>query len=72
MSINGQALFDPLGRNFWRQERRILTLPEKEIETDGVAALHVPFESVRTGATLDMILRRDTYDILALHHRGDE
>jgi len=72
VSIDGQALFEPIGRNFWREEKRILTLPEKEIEMDGVPALHIPFESVRSRAALDMILHRDTYQLLAIHSNASE
>ncbi|MBV7333383.1 RNA polymerase sigma factor [Chloroflexi bacterium TSY] len=66
-TIDKLALYHQVGRDFWRRERRIRTLPHLEIETGGLAALHIPYESVKNGATLDLIVRRDTYELLAIH-----
>lgn len=68
ISISGLALNHQAGLALWRQEQRIRTLPEVALEVDGVAALHVPFESVKSSARLDVIVREDTYELLAVHN----
>ncbi|MCB0165844.1 MAG: RNA polymerase sigma factor [Anaerolineae bacterium] len=69
VSVDGLALHAPAGRDFWRREPRIRTLPAVAIERDGLPALHLPFESITTDAALDVILRRDTYELLAVFSR---
>lgn len=69
VSIDGLALHAPAGRDFWRREPRIRTLPAIAIERDGLPALHLPFESITNDAALDVILRRDTYELLDVYSR---
>ncbi|MCB0178910.1 MAG: RNA polymerase sigma factor [Anaerolineae bacterium] len=69
VSIDGLALHSLAGRDFWRRELRIHTLPAIAIERDGLPALHIPFESVTNNAALDVILRRDTYELLDIFNR---
>ena len=68
-SIYGLALHAQIGRDFWRHEPRIHTLPAIAIEHNGLPALHLPFESVTNDAALDVILRSDTYELLDIHSR---
>lgn len=70
--IDGLALYSPAGRDFWRREQRIRILPAKELTYGNEAALHLPFISYQSSATLDIILRQGTYEILAVHSNRDD
>jgi RNA polymerase sigma factor (sigma-70 family) len=67
VSLAGLALWSPAGRRFWRAHPRLRTLPEREVEVAGRAALVTSFESVANGARLDVVSARDTYEILSVH-----
>lgn len=67
-SLDGLALNLPQGRAFFQAHPRIYTLPQREIERDGIAAVVVPFASVDGRATYDVILKRDTYETLDIYH----
>jgi RNA polymerase sigma-70 factor (ECF subfamily) len=54
-------------QQFWQQHARIRTCPEQEVEADGMAALVVRFESVATAAHLDVVIARDTFQLLQVH-----
>jgi RNA polymerase sigma-70 factor (ECF subfamily) len=54
-------------RQFWRKHPRMLWLPEHEIVYDGQPALQSSFQSMTDSAQLDMILQRDTLQVLSTH-----
>ncbi len=66
-SLDGLAASHPAGRQFWRRHPRIHTLPAREVEADGRAALVFSIESVTDGARLDLIATRDTFEILGVY-----
>jgi RNA polymerase sigma factor (sigma-70 family) len=65
--LSSRALELPEGRRFWRQYPRIHMLPEREVEVAGRAALVMGFRAVREQAALDVVLDRDTYEVLEVH-----
>ena len=66
-TLDGLALFHPLGWEFWKQEQRIRTLPQQPLEAEGVPAIHIPFESMKGDGKLDLIVTADLHEIIALH-----
>ena len=66
-TLTGLALDLPEGRRFWRQHQRIRTLPEREIEVDGRAAILASFESVAGTARLDVVSLRDTFEVIGVY-----
>ena len=66
-TLTGLALYLPEGRRFWQEHPRIQTLPEREVEMDGRAALLISFESITEDARLDVVLSQDTFDVIRLH-----
>jgi len=66
-SLDGLAALHPAGRQFWRRHPRIHTLPAREVEAGGRAALVFGIESVADGARLDLIATRDTFEILGVY-----
>jgi RNA polymerase sigma factor (sigma-70 family) len=71
LTLAGLALWSPAGRRFWRAHPRLRTLPEREVEAAGRAALVTSFESVADAARLDVVSARDTYEILSVHGAPD-
>jgi RNA polymerase sigma-70 factor (ECF subfamily) len=67
----GLILASAQGQAFWRAHPRIRLLPEREVETQGVAAWVTNFASVADGAQLVVISARDTYDVLAVYRSDD-
>jgi hypothetical protein len=72
LTLAGLALWSPAGRRFWRAHPRLRTLPEREVEAAGRAAVVTSFESVADAARLDVVSARDTYEILSVHGAPDE
>jgi RNA polymerase sigma factor (sigma-70 family) len=72
LTLAGLALWSPAGRRFWRAHPRLRTLPEREVEAAGRAALVTSFESIADTARLDVVSARDTYEILSVHGAPDE
>jgi RNA polymerase sigma-70 factor (ECF subfamily) len=72
LTLAGLALWSPAGRRFWRAHPRLRTLPEREVEVAGRAALVTTFESVTGAARLEVVSARDTYEILSVHGAPDE
>ena len=68
--LTGLLLCTPAGRAFWRTHERIRALPERAVEVDGQAALVKRFESVAGTGWLDLLVARDTYQLLAVHGTG--
>lgn len=66
-TLGGLALCLPEGQRFWREHRRIRTLPTRSVTVAGRAALVTRFESVTGWAALDVIHARETYEVLAVH-----
>jgi hypothetical protein len=67
-SLDGLALNLPQGRAFFQAYPRIYTLPQREVERDGVAAVVVSFASIdENDAAYDVILKRDTYETLDIY-----
>lgn len=66
-SLDGLALNLPQGRAFFQAHPRIHALPQSEIEQAGVPAIVVSFAGVVNNATYDVILKRGTYETLAVH-----
>jgi len=62
-TLSALAFATPEGQHFWRQYPRMQTLPEREIEVDGQAALLVRFESLTETAWLDVILNQETFEV---------
>jgi RNA polymerase sigma factor (sigma-70 family) len=62
-TLSALALATPEGQHFWRQHPRIQTLPEREMETDGQAALVIRFESLTETTWLDVILNQETFEV---------
>jgi RNA polymerase sigma-70 factor (ECF subfamily) len=72
LTLAGLALWSPEGRRFWRAHPRLRTLPEREVEAAGCAAIVTSFESVTDGARLDVVSASDTYEILSVHGAPNE
>lgn len=54
-------------QRFWRAHPRIRTLPPRELEVQGIAAVAVSVESVTESARLDIIWARETLQVLRVH-----
>jgi hypothetical protein len=63
-ALTGLARDLPEARRFWREHPRMRTLPEREVEAAGSPALVVGFESVADGARLDVLVVRDTFEVI--------
>ena len=68
--LAGLALHLPEGRRFWKENARIRTLPEREVEVDGVPGLVVGLRSAARGTGLDVAFARDTYGVLHVEPTG--
>jgi RNA polymerase sigma-70 factor (ECF subfamily) len=67
IDAHGVVLSQPAGRRFWRDHSRIRALPEHEVEAEGRRVIVTGFESVTDSATLDVLLARDDYRVIAVH-----
>lgn len=65
------ALSLPEARRFWREHPRIRTLPTREVEMDGCAAVVTMFESVTGSAQLAVVMSRKTLRPLGAHSDAD-
>lgn len=65
-SLRGLARATPQAQRFWQRHPRIRTLPQREVEHQGVAALTITVESVAERATLDIVAAWDTFQILSV------
>lgn len=66
-SVRGVAVTRPEARAFWAEHTRVRTLPERDLEYRGVGATLVRLEAARSRAALDVVFRRDTLRVLAVH-----
>jgi RNA polymerase sigma-70 factor (ECF subfamily) len=68
VSTVGAVAFDrPEGWAFERKHRRIRMLPGREVEAAGVPAIVSRFESVAGSARLEVVLARDTLELIGVH-----
>jgi RNA polymerase sigma factor (sigma-70 family) len=65
-TLDGQALFTPEGRQFWREHPRIHRVAYQNLEAGGVPAVLTSYESVTDRARLDVVLTRDTYHVVRI------
>jgi RNA polymerase sigma factor (sigma-70 family) len=63
-SLAGLVMSLPQVRQFWRENLRMRTLPETEIQIAGRVGLVTSFEAVTTSARLDVISDSDTYEVI--------
>ena len=61
------TLDTPEARQFWRKHPRMFWLPEREIEYGGQSALLSSFRSTADSAQLDVIVQRETLQVLSTH-----
>lgn len=63
-ALEGLSLNTPEGRQFRQAHPRLRTLPDQEIEAEGLPAIVSRFESIDASATFDVVVARDTYRVL--------
>jgi RNA polymerase sigma-70 factor (ECF subfamily) len=68
-SLKGMILSLPEGLRFLREHPRVRTLPEQEIEVDGMAAVVERFESVNSQQRYEVVAARENYRILLIDGR---
>ncbi|HEY7093499.1 MAG TPA: RNA polymerase sigma factor [Ktedonobacterales bacterium] len=61
------SLDTPEAQRFWRRHPRMRALPTREVETGGRPALVIGYESVTSGARLEIIADRATYQTLQVY-----
>ena len=66
-SLDSLALSLPEGRQFWRRYPRIHTLPQREIEVDGVAAIVTSYAEYAGRASFDVVFVRNTLDVIGIY-----
>jgi hypothetical protein len=66
----GLILASAQGQAFWRAHPRIRLLPEREVETQGRAALVTSFASVTDGVRFEVVSARETYEVLRVYGAG--
>lgn len=66
-SFGGLVAALPEVQRFWREQGRIRTLPGREVDVAGGAALVTTFESVAGAARLDVVSARDTLEVIGIH-----
>jgi DNA-directed RNA polymerase specialized sigma24 family protein len=71
-TVAAVALMLPESRAFEREHRRIRTLPGREVEAAGVPAIVSRFESVAGSARLEVVLARDTLEVIGVHGASQE
>ncbi len=67
ITLAGFALGRPEVRKFWRAHPRLRALPARTVESEGRAAVVTGFRSVAGHAQIDVVLARDSYEIIAIH-----
>jgi len=65
-TVSAIASLTPRSQAFQRQHGRIRTLPLVEVEAGGVPALVTRFESVTAQAVLEVIVARDTLEVISV------
>jgi hypothetical protein len=57
----------PQAQRFWREYPRIKILPSQEIEAEGSMAFVTRIQSISGSAALEVISKRDTFELLGVH-----
>ncbi len=68
--LNTLLLSLPVARRFWREQRRVRFLAEREVEAGGHPAVVLGFESVGSAARCEVVASLDTFAVLGLHAPG--
>ena len=71
MRLSNLVLYLPQAWQFWRDHPRIWLLEERLVEHEGRAALVTSFRSMTEPLQLDVVLARDTYEVLSLQPSSD-
>jgi RNA polymerase sigma factor (sigma-70 family) len=66
-SVRSLALSTPAGRRFWKEHARIRLRQQRRTEYEGCDVLITSYESVNGSATLDTVVKRATFEVLAVH-----
>jgi hypothetical protein len=66
-SLRSLALSTPEGRQFWKEHTRIRLRQQRRAEYEGCDVLITSYESVNGIATLDTVVKRATFEVLAVH-----
>lgn len=64
ISLRMFAQSQPQVRAFWKRNPRMHTLPAREVECDGVPAVVVRFESLGVPASIDVLVRHETWEVI--------
>jgi hypothetical protein len=70
-SLAGLAGSHPAFQEFWGEQGRVRALPSVETNHAGRQAFVMRYESVGRHATLDIILERTSFEVLAAHRSSD-
>ncbi len=57
----------PAAQTFWRQHKRVCTLPLRQVDYAGATALVVGYQSVNSSQQLDLLFERQSWTLLAIH-----
>lgn len=66
-SLNGLVIHHPAVRAFWSEHPRMRVIPAREVEADGRATLITGCESLDGSTSLNLIVARDTLQIVGVH-----
>jgi len=66
-SLGGLVSSLPEVQRFWRQQARMRTLPLREVEVGGRAAVVTSWASLTSAARLDVVSACETYQVLSIH-----
>ncbi len=61
------TLDTPAAQRFWQHHPRMRALPVRDLELDGQPVVSSGFVSVDGSAKLEILSKRDTYEILHVH-----
>jgi RNA polymerase sigma-70 factor (ECF subfamily) len=64
VSVSNRVMASALGQQFWKRNPRLRFLPERPTEAEGTSALWLGWESVTTRARLEVLVARETFQIV--------
>ncbi|MBL8044888.1 MAG: RNA polymerase sigma factor [Anaerolineales bacterium] len=64
IAVSNRVMASPLGQQFWKRHPRLRYLPERAAEAEGAAALWLGWESLTTRERLEVLVARETFQIL--------
>lgn len=70
MALNGVAGSTPQAIRLWKDNPRFRTMKPHYLHHQGQEAIRIPFESLHTSDTLDVLFACDTYQILSVYRNG--